>query len=57
MHAAPEPAAGEDAYRTSVLLNYARHKRTHDGGRHYNDVLLGDEEGQIQHMDTLLTER
>jgi ectoine hydroxylase-related dioxygenase (phytanoyl-CoA dioxygenase family) len=57
MHAAPEPAAGSNIFRTSVLLNYTRHHRTHDGGRHYNDVLLGNEDGQIQHMDTLLTKR
>ncbi len=56
MHAAPPPQPGQDNYRTSVLLNYTRHKHTHDGGRHYNDVLLGDEEGQIQHMDSVLKE-
>jgi ectoine hydroxylase-related dioxygenase (phytanoyl-CoA dioxygenase family) len=57
MHAAPQPRGDQAPFRTSVLLSFARVKGTHSGERHYNDVLLGNEDGQIDHMDTLLVER
>ena len=57
MHAAPEPTGTEAPYRSSVLLGFARIKGTHRGERHYNDVLFRNEDGQIDHMDSLLVER
>jgi ectoine hydroxylase-related dioxygenase (phytanoyl-CoA dioxygenase family) len=50
MHAAPPPT-GEGPYRESVVMAFAREDaRPHDGKRHYNDVLLGREDGQVQHL-------
>jgi hypothetical protein len=57
MHAAPEPTGKEGPFRSSVLLGFARIKGTHRGERHYNDVLFRSDDGQVEHMDTLLTDR
>ncbi|WP_101760398.1 phytanoyl-CoA dioxygenase family protein [Oceanicoccus sp. KOV_DT_Chl] len=50
MHCAPPPALGSHEYRISVLLNFDRDFQHHRGQRHYNDVLLGSEDGQIDHL-------
>ena len=51
MHVAPPPTSIEGPHRCSVLLSFARvGGHHHRGGRHYNDVLLGREDGQIDHM-------
>ena len=53
MHAAPPPtASGEGPYRTSVLLAFAPRDSIphHRGAGGYNDVLLGNEDGQVEHL-------
>lgn len=51
MHAAPAPAATEGPFRQSVLMNFAPHYEQHRGGRHYNDVLLeNNDDGQVRHI-------
>lgn len=57
MHAAPEPRGDCEHFRSSVLLGFARIKGTHRGDRHYNDVLFRSDDGQIEHMDSLLVKR
>jgi ectoine hydroxylase-related dioxygenase (phytanoyl-CoA dioxygenase family) len=50
MHAAPPPT-GDGPFRESIVMAFAREDvRPHDGKRHYNDVLLGREDGQVQHL-------
>ena len=50
MHAAPPPTAGQGPFRESILLVYHPDYEHHRGERHYNDVLLGDEAGQVTHL-------
>lgn len=50
MHAAPPPEASSGPFRESILLAYHPEFDHHRGERHYNDVLLGDEEGQVTHL-------
>jgi ectoine hydroxylase-related dioxygenase (phytanoyl-CoA dioxygenase family) len=51
LHVAPAPTDSEGPFRRSILIGFSRADgRHHRGGRHYNDVLLGSEDGQIQHM-------
>jgi hypothetical protein len=51
MHVAPPPTGTTGPFRSCVLLGFARQGGGHhEGGRHYNDVLLGDESGQIPDM-------
>ncbi|MEM1114435.1 MAG: phytanoyl-CoA dioxygenase family protein [Pseudomonadota bacterium] len=52
MHAAPPPEAGQQDYRQSVLLSYHPDFENHRGERHYNDALLGDEQGQVRNLKT-----
>ena len=56
VHAAPPPqkrATGD--YRISAVTGYVRDGvRPHGGRRHYNDVLLGNEDGQVDHMSVLI---
>ncbi|MBW2241148.1 MAG: phytanoyl-CoA dioxygenase family protein [Deltaproteobacteria bacterium] len=57
MHAAPPPTSREGPFRTSVLLGFAPPEfRPHGGVRHYNDVLLGREDGQIEHLTKVVAE-
>jgi len=50
-HAAPPPESEEGPFRCCVLVSYERTGAfNHRGERHYNDVLLGSEDGQVQHM-------
>jgi len=51
LHVAPPPTGSEGPFRSCVLLSYARTDGSHHlGGRHYNDVLLGSEDGQVKNM-------
>jgi hypothetical protein len=56
MHAAPPPGKhGPGTYRISAVTGYVRDGvRPHGGKRHYNDVLLGNEDGQVDHMTKLM---
>lgn len=54
MHAAPPPTSKQGPFRTSVLLSFKRKEGTHRGERHYNDVLLGRDDGQIDSMQDML---
>ena len=54
MHAAPPPDAPGGPFRQSVLLSFHRPFRHHRGERHYNDALLGAEDGQISHLGDLV---
>jgi hypothetical protein len=56
MHAAPPPVADAGPFRQSVLLSFHRPFRHHRGERHYNDALLGAEDGQISHLRNLVDE-
>ncbi|MFO0690886.1 MAG: phytanoyl-CoA dioxygenase family protein [Myxococcota bacterium] len=54
LHVAPPPTGAVGPYRSCILLGYTRAGGGHhEGGRHYNDVLLGDESGQIADMRTV----
>lgn len=51
MHVAPPPTGTTGPFRSCILLGFKRRGGGHhEGGRHYNDVLLGDESGQIPDM-------
>ncbi|MCE2392204.1 MAG: phytanoyl-CoA dioxygenase family protein [Proteobacteria bacterium] len=51
MHFAPPPTSETGPFRSCVLVGYAREgARHHRGERHYNDVLLGRGDGQVEHM-------
>ena len=54
MHAAPPPQADVSPFRQSVLLSYQPQFDNHRGERHYNDVLLGAEDGQVSHMGDVI---
>lgn len=50
-HAAPPPTSAEGPFRCCALVGFHREGATnHRGERHYNDVLLGAEDGQIRDM-------
>ena len=58
LHVAPPPTGSEGPFRSCVLIGYQRvGARHHLGGRHYNDVLLGSEDGQIEHMAKVAARR
>jgi len=50
MHAAPPPEASEAPFRQSILLAFQPDFTNHRGERHYNDALLGAEDGQVPHL-------
>ena len=51
MHAAPPPTSEQGPHRSCILLSFARSDGGHHrGGRHYNDVLLGSEDGQVSNL-------
>lgn len=55
MHAAPPPDTNSNGFRVSAITGYDRAgARPHGGTRNYNDVLLGNEDGQIDHMSKLV---
>ena len=50
-HAAPPPTSTEGPFRSCVLVSFQREgARNHRGLRHYNDVLLGEDEGRVRDM-------
>jgi hypothetical protein len=51
MHAAPPPERDDlDVYRVSAVTGYARPGARPHRGRHYNEVLHGREDGQVEHL-------
>jgi len=56
MHAAPPPESVSGPFRQSVLLSFHPDFTNHRGERHYNDVLLGAEDGQVSHLRNLVEE-
>ena len=53
-HAAPPPTSSRGPFRSCVLVSFEREGAyNHRGLRHYNDVLLGGEEGQADDVDSL----
>ena len=50
MHAAPPPLSDKGDFRQSVLLSFHPDFTNHRGDRHYNDVLLGADDGQVTHL-------
>lgn len=51
MHVAPPPTGTRGPFRSCVLMGYGRVGGGHHlGERHYNDVLLGSEDGQVTNM-------
>ena len=55
MHVSMPPTSTDGPHRISVLMGFsppdARH---HRGERHYNDVLLGADDGQVPHLTDLV---
>ena len=56
MHAAPPPLAADGPFRQSVLLSFHPDFKNHRGERHYNDVLLGAEDGQVGNLRDTVSE-
>jgi ectoine hydroxylase-related dioxygenase (phytanoyl-CoA dioxygenase family) len=57
-HAAPPPTSPAGPFRSCLLVSYEREGAfNHRGERHYNDVLLGDERGQVRNMRTVAAGR
>ncbi len=59
MHASLPPTSTTGPYRTSVLMGFTPIGPGHHlGGRHYNDPLLANHDGQVEHLgQRLLAER
>ena len=56
MHASLPPTTADGPERISVLMAFVPPQAGHHrGGRHYNDVLLGDEAGQVEHLGRKLS--
>ena len=54
LHVAPPPTGTEGPFRSCILMGYGRVGGGHHrGGRHYNDVLLGADDGQVKNMRTV----
>ena len=50
MHAAPPPT-GDGPFRQCLLMGFAKPEAyNHRGDNSYNDVLLGREDGQVEHL-------
>ena len=57
MHASLPPTSAEGPHRISVLIGFAPETAGHHlGGRHYNDALLINEDGQVDHLGHRLME-
>jgi ectoine hydroxylase-related dioxygenase (phytanoyl-CoA dioxygenase family) len=54
MHAAPPPESETGPFRQSILLAFHPDFTHHRGERHYNDALLGTEDGQVPHLKQLV---
>jgi ectoine hydroxylase-related dioxygenase (phytanoyl-CoA dioxygenase family) len=59
MHASLPPTSTTGPHRISVLMGFAPTGPSHHlGGRHYNDALLTNQDGQVEHLgQRLLAER
>lgn len=51
-HASMDPKSNSGPFRISALIAFVppEMKGTHRGERHYNDALLGNEDGQVEHL-------
>ncbi len=57
MHASLPPTSALGPHRVSVLLGFAPEAAGHHlGGRHYNDALLINDDGQVDHLGHRLAE-
>ena len=51
MHVSLPPTSSLGPHRVSVLLSFMPiHAYHHEGGRHYNDALLANADGQVTHI-------
>jgi ectoine hydroxylase-related dioxygenase (phytanoyl-CoA dioxygenase family) len=51
-HAAPPPTGKSGPFRSCILVSFQRDGAyNHRGKRHYNDVLLGEDEGQVANVN------
>jgi hypothetical protein len=58
LHVAPPPTSTDGPFRTCALVGFQRVGAHHHlGGRHYNDILLGSEDGQVEHMTKVASRR
>lgn len=58
MHAAPPPARDDlPAYRISAITGFTRPGARPHRGRHYNEVLHGREDGQVEHLSEVARRR
>ncbi|MCA9505971.1 MAG: hypothetical protein KC616_22965, partial [Myxococcales bacterium] len=55
LHVAPPPSGEAGPFRSCILIGFknAAGRGHHRGERHYNDVLLGADDGQIPDMRTV----
>lgn len=57
-HVAPPPTGESGPFRCCALVSFERpDARNHRGERHYNDVLLGREDGQVANMRQIASAR
>lgn len=57
LHIAPPPTSEDGPFRSCILMGYTRDGGGHHlGERHYNDVLLGAEDGQVKDMRKVASE-
>ena len=55
MHVSMPPTSVDGPHRVSILMGFAPpDARHHRGERHYNDALLGAEDGQVPHLKNLV---
>lgn len=58
LHVAPPPTGSEGPFRSCILMGYGRTGGGHHaGGRHYNDILLGNADGQVEDMRKIAKRR
>ena len=51
LHVAPPPTGSDAPFRSCILMGYGRTGGGHHKGkRHYNDILLGNADGQVEDM-------
>ena len=58
MHAAPPPTGSEGPFRRCILIAFARADAfNHRGDTSYNDVLLDNADGQVEHLAQVTKKR
>jgi hypothetical protein len=58
LHVAPPPTGSEGPFRSCILMGYGRTGGGHHAGkRHYNDILLGNADGQVEDMRKIAKRR